>query len=214
MKNKMLSYSAVKNRMLDKPASRRTVIYILMTAAFLILLVTRFGEHGYSSSSPVADTQAFQPPKPAFDYLGRWTVDLQAPVWELGQTSDLGKRRIIPITGGKFEGPGIKGIILNNGADWQVVRKDGVAIIDTRYLLQTDDKELIYLQTKGYRYGPPDVLAKLAAGETVDPTLYYFRVTMQFETSSKKYDYLNRAIGIAFAMRLKNSVVYDAYLIK
>jgi len=56
-----------------------------------------------------------------------------APIWELGATSGQGKRRIIPITGGHFEGPRLKGTILDNGADWQVVNPDGVAIIDTRY---------------------------------------------------------------------------------
>jgi hypothetical protein len=194
--------------------SRRIIFFYLVTAASLVMAVICFGEPASLESSQPMDTQRFEPPKPAFEYLGRWTVDLNAPVWDLGQTSDLGKRRIIPITGGTFEGPGIKGKILNNGADWQLVKKEGVAIIDTRYLLQTDDGALIYLQTKGYRYGPPEIMAKLAAGETVDPSLYYFRVTMQFETSASKYDYLNRAIGIAFAMRLKDSVVYDAYLIK
>jgi hypothetical protein len=204
---------AVKSSALDKVLNRRIMIFSLFTAASLVMAMVCFGEQASKSSIPM-DTKRFEPPKPAFEYLGRWTVDLNAPVWDLGQTSDLGKRRIIPITGGTFEGPGIKGTILNNGADWQVVKKDGVAIIDTRYLLQTDDGALIYLQTKGYRYGPPEIMAKLAAGETVDPSLYYFRVTMQFETSSSKYDYLNRAIGIAIAMRLKDSVVYDAYLIK
>jgi len=194
--------------------SRRIIFFYLVTAASLVMAVICFGEQAPLESFQPTDARRFEPPKPVFEYLGRWTVDLNAPVWDLGQTSDLGKRRIIPITGGTFEGPGIKGKILNNGADWQLVKKEGVAIIDTRYLLQTDDGALIYLQTKGYRYGPPEIMAKLAAGETVDPSLYYFRVTMQFETSASKYDYLNRAIGIAFAMRLKDSVVYDAYLIK
>lgn len=162
----------------------------------------------------VADTKGFEPPKPKLEYLGRWSVDLIAPIWELGQTSDLGKRLIIPITGGTFEGPSFKGKILNNGADWQIVTKGGVSIIDTRYLLQTDDGEYVYLQTRSYRFGPPDVLARVAKGEVVDGNLYHFRITMQFETSSKKYDYLNRHIGIGSAMRLGNAVVYDAYLLK
>jgi hypothetical protein len=162
----------------------------------------------------VANIKGFEPPKPELEFLGRWSVDLIAPVWELGQTSDLGKRRIIPITGGEFEGPNFKGKILNNGADWQVLTKDGLAIIDTRYLLQTDDGALVYLQTKGYRYGPPEVMEKVAKGEVVDASLYYFRVYMQFETSSPKYDWLNRAMAIGFAMRLGQAVVYDAYLIK
>jgi|MudIll2142460700_1097286.scaffolds.fasta_scaffold314499_1 hypothetical protein len=214
MKIEMLLSPITKRRKSNQMPSRLAVIPILIATALLVLPATRFGRQDYNSTVFAAEDQSFQPPKPAFEYLGRWTVDLKAPVWELGQVSDLGKRRIIPITGGTFEGPGIKGKILNNGADWQIVRKDGVAVIDTRYLLQTDDGELVYLQTKGYRYGPPEILAKLSAGESVDPSLYYFRVTMQFETSAAKYDYLNRAIGIAFAMRLKDAVVYDAYLIK
>jgi hypothetical protein len=165
------------------------------------------GERGTAAS-------AFEPPKVQLEYLGRWTVDLIAPVWELGNTSDLGKRRIIPITGGKFEGPRFKGTILNNGADWQVVTKDGLAVIDTRYLLQTDDGALVYLQTKGYRYGPPEVMARVGRGEMVDPTQYFFRITMSFETADPKYDWLNRAIGVAGAMRLGQAVVYDAYLVK
>jgi hypothetical protein len=159
----------------------------------------------------VADARDFEPPKPKLEYLGRWYVDLIAPIWELGQTSDLGKRQIIPITGGKFEGAKIKGTILNNGADWQIVTKDGLTIIDTRYLLQTDDGALIYLQTKGYRHGPPDVIAKVVKGETVDPNLYYFRIYMTFETSAQKYTWLNKALAIGLAMRLGNAVVYDAY---
>jgi hypothetical protein len=165
-----------------------------------------------SAGTTVADTKGFEPPKPKLEYLSRFSVDLIAPIWELGQTSDLGRRRIIPITGGKFEGPKFTGKILNNGADWQVVTKDGLAIIDTRYLLQTNDGALVYLQTKGFRYGPPDVLAKVGKGEVVDPNLYYFRVYMTFETSSQKYAWLNRAMAIGIAMRLGNAVVYDAYL--
>ena len=171
-----------------------------------------FGQQ--AAGTTVADTKGYQPPKPVLQYMSRFYVDLVAPVWEMGQTSDLGRRRIIPITGGKFEGPMLNGKILNNGADWQVVTKDGLAIIDTRYLLEADDGSLIYLQTKGYRYGPADVMAKVGKGEPVDPNLYNFRMTMQFETASKKYDWLNKAIGIGFAMRLGNAVVYDAYLIK
>jgi hypothetical protein len=161
-----------------------------------------------------ADAMGFEPPKPKLEFLARWSVDLIAPVWELGQTSDLGIRRIIPITGGTFEGPNFKGTIQNNGADWQMITKDDVSIIDTRYLLQTDDGALVYLQTRGYRHGDPKILAQMAQGEVVDPDLYYFRIYMQFETSASKYTWLNSAMAIGFAMRLPKAVIYDAYLIK
>jgi hypothetical protein len=146
--------------------------------------------------------------------MARFTVDLAAPVFELGATSDLGRRRIIPITGGSFKGPLLNGEILNNGADWQIVTADGTAIVDTRYLLKLDDGSLAYLQTRGYRHGPADVVAELAKGATVDPAKYYFRAWLQFETSSSSYGWLNRTLAVGYAMRLERAVVYDAYAIR
>ena len=168
---------------------------------------------GAAAQTSDAATASFEPPKPKMTPVARFSVDLIAPIWELGKTSELGRRRIIPITGGSFKGPLMNGEILNNGADWQVVTPDGLAIIDTRYLLKMDDGELVYLQTKGLRYGPPEVMADVAKGKPVDPNKYYFRVTMAFETASKKYDWLNRAMAVGYAMRLGNAVVYDAYLL-
>ncbi|ATP50737.1 hypothetical protein CR512_15680 [Pseudomonas putida] len=167
-----------------------------------------------SSCAALAQAASYEPPPLKLEPLARFSVDLVAPIWELGATNGQGKRRIIPITGGRFEGPRLKGTILNNGADWQVVTPEGVAIIDTRYLLQTDDGALIYLRTEGYRFGPPEVMKKVAAGEDVDPSLYQFRITMHFETSAPQYAWLNRTVGVGSAMRLGNAVVYDAFEVK
>lgn len=182
---------------------------LLMAAAAMAVLT---GSVGAQSTDKGA--VGFEPPKPQLEPMARFTVELVAPVWELGETTDLGKRRIIPITGGKFEGPLLNGEILNNGADWQVVTKDGLAIIDTRYLLKADDGSLIYLQTRGYRHGPPEVMAEVAKGSDVDPNKYYFRLYMNFETASASYGWLNRAMAVGYAMRLGKAVVYDAYLLK
>ena len=62
------------------------------------------------------------------------------------------RRRIIPIVGGTFEGSGMKGRVLNNGADWQIVRADGLTEIDTRYALETDKGQIIYVQNVGMRH--------------------------------------------------------------
>lgn len=160
-----------------------------------------------------AETQ-YLPPAIHLEPLAKFSVDLTAPVWELGQTSEGGKRRIIPITGGTFEGKALKGKILNNGADWQIVDSKGLAIIDTRYLLETEDGALIYLQTKGYRHGSAEVLQKLGQGKDVDPKHYYFKITMQFETSSPKYAWLNQTVAVGSAMRLGKAVIYDAYTVQ
>src|SRR6478752_10298225 len=122
-----------------------------------------------SVADPTIGTSTFEPPVPQLDLITRFTVELAGELWQLGRTTDLGNRRIIPITGGHFRGPLLSGEILNNGADWQVVTADGTAIVDTRYLLKTHDDSLIYLRTYGFRHGPPEVLADLADGRIVEP---------------------------------------------
>jgi Protein of unknown function (DUF3237) len=151
------------------------------------------------------------PPVPGLELLARFTVELARPLWDLGRTSGLGSRRIVPITGGHVVGPGLNGEILDNGADWQIVGDDGATVIDTRYLLRLDDGALAYLRTQGFRHGPAEVLARIGRGEVVDPALYYFRVQMLFETASETYGWLNRTLAIGSALRTAGAVVYDAY---
>lgn len=163
---------------------------------------------------PAKQPAQFEPPKPGLEFMARFEVSLDAPVLEVGEVEGTGNRRIIPITGGKFQGPRLKGQILNNGADWQVVQSNGLARLDTRYALRTDDEALIYIQTRGFRYGPAEVLAEVAKGNPVDPSKYYFRVYIQFETGDSRYAWLNRTMAIGSGMRLRNAVIYDAYVIK
>jgi hypothetical protein len=153
------------------------------------------------------------PPQPGLELLARFTVELGAAVWDLGRTTELGTRRIVPIVGGRFVGPRLAGEILDNGADWQVITDDGTTVVDTRYLLRLDDGALAYLRTRGFRHGPPEVLARIAAGEVIDPNLYYFRVQMTFETASPTYRWLTTSVAVGSALRLADAVVYDAYLI-
>ena len=136
-----------------------------------------------------------------------------APVQELGD-SPLGRRRIIPITGGTFRGERLSGRVLPGGADWQVIRSDGVAELDARYTLETEDKALIYVRNFGYRHGPADVIKRLAAGEPVDPALYYMRTTPRFETGAERYQWLNHIICVATGARRKAAVELDVYEVK
>lgn len=150
-----------------------------------------------------------QPVRPRLELIGRCRADLGEPL-ELGQTP-WGRRRIIPIVGGEFDGPSVSATILPGGADWQVVHEDGMAAIDTRYTLRTHDGALISVATRGVRHGPPDVLRRLARGDQVDPAEYYFRVSIQYETGTEAYQWLNRIVAVASAVRLADQVIYDAY---
>ena len=136
-----------------------------------------------------------------------------APAHELGE-APLGRRRIIPITGGRFSGPRIAARVLGGGADWQIVRRDGVAELDARYTLQTDDGALIDVRNHGLRHGPAEVLAKLARGEPVDPSSYYMRTTPRFETGDERYAWLNRMVCVATGARHAAAVELDIYEVK
>lgn len=134
---------------------------------------------------------------------------LQVPqVVDLGETP-LGRRRVAPVTGGVFEGDRLKGQVLGAGAgDWLLQRNDGTLVLDVRLLLRTDDDALISMSYRGVRHGPPDVMARLAAGEAVDPASYYFRIAPSFETSSSKYGWLNRVLAIGRGRREPGGPLY------
>ncbi len=136
-----------------------------------------------------------------------------APPQELGDTP-LGRRRIIGITGGRFSGERLSGRVLPGGADWQVIRADGVADLDARYTLETSDGVLIFVRNKGYRHGPADVLKRLSMGEAVDPSLYYMRTTPSFETGDARYSWLNRMVCVATGARRAAAVELYVYEVK
>jgi len=144
------------------------------------------------------------------DHLFDAQIEVAAKPYEVGATAK-GQRRVIGIEGGTFEGPQIKGRILPGGADYQIIRSDGIAELDARYTIETDDGALIYVTNFGYRHGPPEVIARVAAGEEVDPTLYYFRSSPLFETAAEKYLWLNGLICVATGSRKAAAVELSVY---
>src|SRR5580698_7098810 len=138
-------------------------------------------------------------PVPGLEFIFAARVAVDTPL-DLG---DVGKggRRIVPITGGEFSGPRLRGVVLSGGADWQVLRSDGVAELEARYTLRTDDGALIYVRNHALRHGPADVMAALAAGRPVDPSSYYFRGATFFETSAGRYAWLMKCIVVCTGER-------------
>src|SRR6185369_9472354 len=122
-----------------------------------------------------------------------------------------GTRTIAAITGGTFDGPRLRGKVLPGGGDWILSRSDGVVELDLRITLETDDGASIYMTSFGLRHGPPDVIAALARGESVDPSTYYFRTAPRFETSAPQYAFLNRLIAIATGDRRPGGPIYTIY---
>jgi len=140
-----------------------------------------------------------------------FTVDAELEaVLSLGQTP-YGERRVVGITGGTVQGPKLTGRILPGGADWQIIRKDGAADIQARYVIETDRGARVVVDSKGLRHGPPEVLERLARGDKVDPAQYYFRTVMRFETGNAELDWLNRILALARGQRQARSVRLDVY---
>ncbi len=123
-----------------------------------------------------------------------------------------GTRRTAPLGGGTFEGPRLRGTIVpGSSADWQVLRSDNVLEMDLRFTLRTDDGALISMSAFGLRYGPPEVIAAMGRGETVDPSTYYFRTMPRFETAHPAYLFLNRLIAVASGDRRPEGPIYTIH---
>jgi len=132
-------------------------------------------------------------------------------ITDLGQTP-IGGRRIAQVSGGTFEGDRLRGKVKEApGGDWLLMRADGVLTLDVRLVLETDDKELIFMSYRGMRHGPKDVMDRLNKGEPVDPADYYFRSIPVFETASEKYGWLNRIVCVAVGSRTPTGPVYEVY---
>jgi len=135
---------------------------------------------------------------------------------EVGKPDEVGvvpggTRRVIPILGGTFSGSGLKGKILPGGADHQLLQPDGFTQLEARYILQTEQGELIYITNRGMRHGPPEVLKRLNAGERVDPNLIYFRTAATIETAAPRLQWMARAIFVCVGERYPTEVVVRFY---
>ena len=142
---------------------------------------------------------------PQLELVAELSATVDPPV-DVGPTP-RGQHRIIPITGGTFSGPKLKGKILPGGADWQFIHDDGLTEIEARYTLETSDGVRIPVLSKGVRHGPKEVLARLAAGQNVDPSEYYFRTSMSFQPPKGAYEWMERSVFVAVGERYKDRVL-------
>lgn len=143
----------------------------------------------------------------------RLVCRLEAQLGEVQEIGTLahGRRRVVPVAGGRLHGPLLNGEIVPGGADWQLLAADGTAQIEARYTIRADDGSLILVHSRGVRSGPPEVMGRLLAGEIVDPADYYFRTIVTLETGAPAYEWVNSRLFIAVAVRLPDGVVYDLH---
>ena len=131
----------------------------------------------------------------------------------LGDTP-LGTRRILHAKRGSFLGPRLRGRILPGGGDWVLARRDGVAQLDIRFALRTDDDELIYSMAEGISDIVPAVRLRILQGEEVDPSEYYFRTALRFETGAQKYAWLNRLLAVGVGRRTATGMATEVFAVR
>ena len=135
-------------------------------------------------------------------HLMTMTLDVAfANMLDVGQLA-AGRRRIVPVSGGIFEGERLKGSVLPGGADWVLNRADGVMLIDVRLSLKTDDNASIYLRYTGSLRASPDAMKRFNRGEPLNDDEYRLRTIPVFETGSEKYAWLNDMVCVGVGRRL------------
>ncbi|SHI01133.1 DUF3237 domain-containing protein [Bradyrhizobium erythrophlei] len=143
----------------------------------------------------------------------RYVFTITAHIGAVTSAGDVGfgVRRIIPITGGDVRGENLNGKVCPFGADFQIIRPNELIELEAKYAIETDDGAVIYVENKGLRFGPIELLLQLKRGEPVDPRLIYFRTVPKFETGAEKYRWLMESLFIGSAARHADRVVVDVH---
>ena len=151
----------------------------MMKKLFLAIAMLIFAWNADAQTYPPKDTPQLEFALQLKETLGE--------IYTCGETQH-GKRTVIPITGGTFEGPNIKGTIINGGADYQLANKDNRTELEAIYSIKTDDGIYIHVRNRGIIYNGKD--------ENGNPT-FYFKAAPQFEApTDSKYNWLNNALFV------------------
>jgi len=143
----------------------------------------------------------------------RYVFTITARIGGVISAGDIGTgvRRIIPITGGDVKGKDVNGKVCAFGADFQIVRPNELIDLEAKYAIETDDGAVIYVENRGIRFGPVELVKRHNRGEAVDPSLIYFRTVPKFETGNAKYRWLMESLFIGSAARHADRVVIDVH---
>ena len=142
-------------------------------------------------------------------YVFSLVIQIGAPI--VAGDFGHGVRRIVPILGGEVRGEGINGTIFPCGADFQTIRPNGLTELEAKYAFEMDDGAIVYIENIGIRFGPKELLDRIAKGESVDPALIYFRSVPKFETGAEEYRWLMENLFIGVGARHPDRVVIDVH---
>jgi hypothetical protein len=149
------------------------------------------------------------PAVPGLDFA--FLIRAEIGTMQSGGASPKGERLHIPIVGGEVTGPKLSGTVLPGGSDWPLIRPDGTSEISARYTIRADDGALIEVRNDGLRVSTPEVLARLRAGEAVEPSAFYFRSAPIFLAPDGPHGWMNDTLFVASLCRDGSSVLIAVY---
>jgi hypothetical protein len=151
----------------------------------------------WMSASPRRDDQSTATAQDDDKLLSQWLFDL---IIDTQPPHAIGDHLVVPVIGGTFEGPRLKGVIVAPGGDWMTHRPDGSSVLDVRIVLRTDDAQEISMTSRGIGYTPH--------GGTL-----YARILPMFETGAAKYAWLNDIVSVGVHRTKGGKVAYRVYQI-
>lgn len=140
-------------------------------------------------------------------------VEFDSEISDLQQVGDtpFGNRKIYIVGGGRFWGERINGIALPGGGDWVLVNQQGLARLDVRKTIKTNDGALINMSYQGYYQYDADIMKKLEAGKGYNFGDTLFQVQAQFETGDPAYSWLNTTLAVGEAKENGGNIYYRIY---
>jgi Protein of unknown function (DUF3237) len=176
---------------MTRRAQAKLTTTIAVIAVDLLLTFPSFAENPQSPAPPAQDD------KLQSEFLLDLKLEAQTPQ-NLGSAG--GGRLIVPVSGGTFAGPRLKGTVISPGGDWIVQRPDGSRVLDVRILFQTEDGEKIYVSWRGIAYMPPG-------------GAFNARILPVFETTAPKYAWLNNVVAVGVYRPDLGKIAYRVYRI-
>ena len=123
-------------------------------------------------------------------------------------------RGFVSVIDGEVSGPRLSGkVVPFSGGDWPRIWTSGLIEFDAHYMLEADDGTPIYIHNRGIAWSDPQVLARIEAGERVDPGETYCRITPRLEAPEGVHDWLNRTVFVGVAERRGASTAFDYYAV-
>jgi len=147
-----------------------------------------------------------------FEHIFSYTATLNLPE-RIGPVAE-GIKANFYVTGGKVEGPKVKGKVLPVGGDWLTIRTDGVGILDVRATMETHDAALIYTAYSGMMDLGKDGYQKVLQRNL--PAIIHIQSAPRYYTAHPEYQWLNRVqcVGIGQFEIAKLEVSFDIYAIR